>query len=224
MVCVRLVRRLDEEESAGTEDASYTQRLARLESARWKQVLDVQRPYRWNLRRLGLGRTLDVGCGLGRNLAGLAPGSVGIDTNASTVTMARSRGLRAFTPDEFAASPLARPATFDALLCSHVLEHLPAPLAEELVASYLPYVRPAGSVVFICPQELGYARDATHVQFVDFATLERLAAKAGLEMLRRYSFPLPRAFGRVFPHNEFVVVARTAAATGGIGGARPPNP
>jgi SAM-dependent methyltransferase len=218
---VRLARRLDAEALAGTQGASYTQRLARLESARWKQVLDVQRPYRWNLRRLDLGRTLDVGCGLGRNLVGLAPGSVGIDHNAGTVTVARSRGLRALTPDEFAASPLARAGAFDSLLLSHVLEHLPAPAAQELVASYLPYVRPAGSVVLICPQELGYARDGTHVRYVDFDALEQLAVEAGLEVTRRYSFPLPRAFGRVFPHNEFVVVARTAVDAGEW---RPPSP
>ena len=34
----------------------------------WKRALDVQAPYRWNLRRLKPGFMLDVGCGLGRNL------------------------------------------------------------------------------------------------------------------------------------------------------------
>ena len=52
--------------------ASYADRLRRKEDARWKQVLDVQAPYRWNLRRQELGRTLDVGCGIGRNLVSLS--------------------------------------------------------------------------------------------------------------------------------------------------------
>src|SRR5674476_1246283 len=58
----------DEPPTAGPE---YARRLQTLSGARWKRVLDVQMPYRANLRRLHLGRTLDVGCGTGRNLAAL---------------------------------------------------------------------------------------------------------------------------------------------------------
>ena len=47
---------------------------ARLETLR--RMLPTQAPYRWNLRRLRLGRVLDVGCGVGRNLRNCAPGSV----------------------------------------------------------------------------------------------------------------------------------------------------
>ena len=201
-------RSTDTQHSTDTQGDDYTRRLAALESAGWKKALDVQRPYRWNLRRLGLGRTLDVGCGLGRNLGALGPGSAGIDHNPSSVDVARSRGLTAFTPEEFTASALAQAGGFDSLLFSHVIEHLDRPGAEGLVAAYLPYLRPAGTVAFVCPQELGYSRDATHVRFVDFDGLSELAAGFGLEVQRRYSFPFPRALGRVFPYNEFVVVAR----------------
>lgn len=198
-----------------TQGIAYTNRLAALESAGWKQALDVQRPYRWNLRRLDLGRTLDVGCGLGRNLSVLETGSAGIDHNSRTVEVARSRGLTAFTPEEFAASPSAQAGHFDSLLFSHVIEHMDTASAEALVAAYLPYLRPAGTVVFICPQERGYASDATHVRFVDFDGLLQLAAASGLGVERRYSFPFPRAFGGIFPYNEFVVVARAPAESAG---------
>ena len=50
----------------GTEGADYTERLQRIGGARWKRMLGSQAPYRWNIRRLNLGRTLDVGCGIGR--------------------------------------------------------------------------------------------------------------------------------------------------------------
>ncbi len=201
---------MSREHPTDTEGVAYTERLAVLESAGWKRVLDVQRPYRWNLRRLGLGRTLDVGCGLGRNLGVLEPGSVGVDHNPSSVEVARSRGLTAFTPEEFAASPQAQSGGFDALLLSHVVEHMDAPSAERLVAAYLSYLRPAGSVAFICPQERGYAHDATHVTFVDFEALSQLASSTGLEVQRQYSFPLPRFLGSMFTYNEFVMVARVA--------------
>jgi hypothetical protein len=73
-------------------------------------------------------------------------------------------------------------------------------------------VRPGGKVVLICPQERGYASDATHVRFTDFAGLTDLCRALDLSVTRQYSFPFPRPLGRVFTYNEFVVVARTAGA------------
>ena len=60
----------------------------------------------------------------------------------------------------------------------------------------------------ITPQERGYASDATHVTFMDYAEVGRLAGYLGLTVEREYSFPLPRAFGKLFTYNEFIVVAR----------------
>jgi hypothetical protein len=45
------------------------------------------------------------------------------------------------------------------------------------------------------------------VRFVGFAELEEEARAAGLNVRRAYSFPLPRAAGRLFRHNEFVLVS-----------------
>lgn len=70
----------------------------------WKPIIPVQAPYRWHLRRLKLGRTLDLGCGNGRNLGYLGSTSVGVDHNGELVSIARSRGLNAFTPEDFRAS------------------------------------------------------------------------------------------------------------------------
>jgi len=191
-----------------TEGADYTERLRSKGGARWKRMLNVQAPYRWNVRRLGLGRTLDVGCGIGRNLEHLDGHGVGVDHNAASVEYCRSRGLTALTTDEFSASEYARPDAFDSILAAHLVEHLSEELAREVMASYLPYLRAGGAVVFITPQERGYATDATHVKFMDFAEVARLAGDLGLTVERRYSFPLPRAFGKLFTYNEFVVVAR----------------
>jgi SAM-dependent methyltransferase len=195
-------------EASSTQGPAYTERLERLSGARWKRWLDVQAPYRWNLRRLRLGRTLEVGCGVGRCLAHLAGQAVGVDHNPASVAVARRRGLEAFTPEEFLASPHAKPGGFDALLLSHVVEHMEEAEALDLVRRYLPLLRPGGKVALITPQERGYASDATHMRFVDLAGLERFTAALGLEVVRRASFPLPRVFGKVFTHNEFVLVAR----------------
>lgn len=192
-----------------TENADYTQRLETLSGARWKQVLDVQRPYRWNLQRLGLGRVLDVGCGIGRNLAGL-PGAVGVDHNASSIETARAAGFTAWTTEEWPTCPDAVPGSFDSMLLAHVLEHMDADQADEVLRSYLPYLKPRAALVLICPQEKGYASDATHVRFVGPYLMAKHAVDLGFVPAKMYSFPFPRAAGKSFLYNEFVVVALRA--------------
>lgn len=195
-------------DGSATAGADYAQRLSSLAGVGWKERLDVQRPYRRMLQRLHLGRVLDVGCGIGRCLEHLEGNGVGVDHNATSVGIARARGLEAYTPEEFARSVHARPGAFDALLLSHVVEHVSAEVAAQLLHDHLGHVRRGGRVVLICPQEKGWATDPTHVRFVDTDELTRLAEDAGLTVERTRSFPLPRPFGRVFPYNEFVVVAR----------------
>ena len=193
----------------GTAGEDYTERLHRKGTARWKRALDVQRPYRWNLRRLEPGFTLDLGCGLGRNLAHLDGNGVGIDHNPTSIAACRAAGLEAYTPEEFTASDRATAGAFDSLLAAHLVEHLPWAEAVALVGDYLRFVRPGGKVILITPQARGYASDATHVTYVDAAALERMAGELGLSVERSFSFPFPwPVVGRAFTYNEFVLVAR----------------
>lgn len=189
-----------------TDQADYAARLERLESVWWKRLLDVQRPYRWNIRRLDLGRTLDVGCGIGRNLTHLGGNGVGVDHNATSIELCRARGLTAYTVDEFFASPDAAPGSFDSMLVAHVVEHMEEADAVDVVKSYLDCVKPGGKIVFITPQERGYASDATHVRFVGFEEQRHLADLLGLTVAKQFSFPLPRSFGKLFTYNEFDAV------------------
>src|SRR3954452_11662883 len=108
---------MPDQSPADTRGEAYTDRLNRLESVWWKRLLDVQRPYRWHLRRLRLGFALDVGCGLGRNLINLGgrAAGVGVDHNADSIAVARARGLDAYLPGELRASPYAVPGRFDAM-------------------------------------------------------------------------------------------------------------
>ena len=198
------MRRMSDADSKGE---AYAARLARLEGARWKRWLDVQQPYRWNLRRLGLGRTLEIGCGIGRNLEALGPAALGVDHNAHAVEIARKRGHRAWLPDAFRASPEAA-LPFDALLFAHVLEHMVRDEAAALVAQWLDRLRPGGKVLLIAPQEAGFRSDPSHVEFLDFDALRELLGRVGCETLRAWSFPFPRFAGRVFLHNEFMVLGR----------------
>jgi SAM-dependent methyltransferase len=191
-----------------TDRPDYTARLRQMEQARWKRILNVQAPYRWHIRRLRLGRTLDVGCGLGRNLVHLGGNGVGVDHNPTSVAVCRERGLEAYTSEEFFAGGHGKPGSFDSMLAAHVLEHMPADQARAVVEQYLPCVRPGGTAVFITPQERGFASDSTHVRWVGFAQAAELCAQLGLTVVRQYSFPFPRPVGKIFTYNEFVTVAR----------------
>ena len=189
-----------------TEGADYTDRLRLLSGARWKRLLRPADPYLWSLRALRLGPTLDVGCGIGRNLAVLPTGSLGVDHNADSVAHARGLGLHAVTVEEFQKRAM-RPGSFDTVLVAHVLEHLDAEAGLQLMRTYLPYLRPGGRVLLICPQEKGYASDPTHERWLAGNDLVGLCQELGLVPGRPRSFPLPRRAGKAFVYNEFRLVA-----------------
>jgi SAM-dependent methyltransferase len=192
-----------------TADDQYAERLNELQNKRWKKVLNVQLPWKLHMRRLSLGRVLDVGCGNGRNLKYVDEGSVGVDHNAALVASARRTGVLAHTVDEFLQDPdLARPESFDSMLLAHVIEHLQPDEARAVIGSYLPFLRSGGRLVWITPQERGYRSDYTHVVFADFGVLAELARDLGLEVEKTYSFPFPRFLGKLFIYNEFVMVLR----------------
>ena len=195
-------------ERSSTEDLEYAQRLERLQSRWWKRVFDVQAPYRRYLRRLGLGSTLDLGCGIGRTLRNLEGRGVGVDHNVDAVAVARRAGFVAYTPTEFKTSEYAQLGRFDSLLVAHVIEHMTKAEAVHLLHSYLEYVRPDGTVVLITPQERGFRSDTTHVEFMDFAALGEIARRLELEVTSTDSFPFPRMMGKAFIYNEFVTIAR----------------
>lgn len=200
---------------AATHGRDYAERLIRLQTAPWKRWLGAQTLHRWNLRRLHPGFTLDLGCGIGRNLLHLTGQSVGVDINEHCVRMARARGLTAFTPEEFwQTSEFNKPQRFDTILLAHVAEHMTEDQVVDLLRKYIPLLQPRGQLVLISPQEAGYRSDATHVEFMDFVRLTRISERLGFAVQRTSSFPFPRWAGRWFTYNEFVVVSRRSASDG----------
>lgn len=199
------------ESKQSTRSAQYTERLKKLQGVWWKQFLDVQAPYRWNLRRLDPGFILDIGCGIGRNLLHLNGQGIGVDHNEESVRFARKLGLNAFTPKEFENTDHFR-RQFDTLLLAHVAEHMMKQDVVQLLEKYIHLVKPGGKLIMITPQEAGYKTDPTHVEFMDFGKLRDINKQLGLTLLREFSFPFPRIAGRFFIYNEFVTVSHKVKA------------
>ncbi len=90
----------------GTTSAAYTTRLETRSVLAGSASSSERLP--WNCARLlGDRRTLDVGCGIGRNLAHLRE-SVGVDHNAASSAGLRGAEREAFTVTDF-PGPEAEP-------------------------------------------------------------------------------------------------------------------
>ena len=193
-----------------TNQPDYCQRLLGSDK-RWKQILNVQYPYRRALQKMHLRKTIDIGCGIGRMLAWLDKDSIGVDHNPTSIDICLSKELNAATSEKFGEMTRSKKIdskSFDNLLLAHVLEHLEAKEQIEIIESYLPFLKKNGGVLIITPQEAGYASDPTHVTFTDFERVREILNVLNLEVSSQKSFPFPRAFGKYFMYNEFHTYAR----------------
>ena len=191
-----------------TRDIAYTTHLAR--EVWWKRLLNVQLPYRLHLQRLGLGRVLDVGCGVGRNLAHLRRGGahVGVDHNPTSIALAKERGLCAYTLEEFDNLDSELLGRFDTILMSHLLEHLTLDEARQIIKRYRGYLQPKGRLVIITPQEAGFRSDPTHITMMTPIIVYNLGRELGFRVEAQYSFPFPEWAGSIFKYNEYVAIFR----------------
>lgn len=170
-------------------------------------------------------RILDVGCGDGTNLELL--GNLGHSVCGLTISLAeaescRGRGMSAVVADATANSLPFSTGSFDALIFSHVLEHVPFPAA--LLERARDLLTPQGAIYAALPnvlyyrQRLDFARgkfryadfgilDRTHLRFFDLASARQLFEDAGFRVVEERfdggapSFGLRRAlpsgWGRV---------------------------
>jgi 2-polyprenyl-3-methyl-5-hydroxy-6-metoxy-1,4-benzoquinol methylase len=173
----------------------------------------------------GARRVLDVGCGAGANAALLrarAPGSTieGITFSAAEAELARRQLDRCWLFDLEQSFPAElEAARFDALVCSHVLEHLREPSA--VLGRLARLLRPGGCALIAVPNVLCWQQrlaflagrfeyrahgvlDGTHLRFFTYDTADRylLAEAPELRLVAKHvtgSVPLWWLRRRVLP-------------------------
>jgi len=101
------------------------------------------------------GRLLEVGCGSGeslRLLQELGWDAEGVDFDPEAVANARAKGLRVRQGD--LAAQAFDSSSFDAVIASHVIEHVPDP--EALLVEALRVLRPGGTLVLYTPNAASF--------------------------------------------------------------------
>ncbi|HEX5501409.1 MAG TPA: class I SAM-dependent methyltransferase [Thermomicrobiales bacterium] len=135
-------------------------------------------------------RVLDLGCGLGYYLRQFSRESVGVEVSAPSLEACRRAGLNVLSADLNAPLPFAD-CSFDAIFCSHVLEHVDAPIM--LLRECRRLLRPGGCVVIGVPTEgsisraLGdhyYRAHPGHLYGFSLSNLSVLLEKAGFTVAR----------------------------------------
>lgn len=174
------------------------------------QLRDVRREHQRVMPYLsGARMVLDVGCGRGVCLqllreAGITP--VGVDLSPKAVEQCRALGFN----DVFHADALVflreHPDTYDGIVCSHVIEHLPFFEAKELIRLALAALRPRGRLVIVTPNmsDLRVAGeifwlDPTHVRPYPLPLLDAMMRAVGLQVIACHqpiSVPNKRAIPR----------------------------
>jgi SAM-dependent methyltransferase len=154
---------------------------------------------RWFRPHVGAGPLLDLGCAYGFLLARFDDGRPlhGCDVSAWAVEKARARLPRAEFHVTDASAALPYPdGTFEAVLCTDVLEHLPHQAQGPLVAEVARVLAPGGRFGLTTPnltlmRRLLYSRAdraETHVGMRRIRAWEALLAESGLAIVDRWTY------------------------------------
>lgn len=127
-------------------------------------------------------RTLDVGCSDGLYLQDMAAGSVGIEQVPALAARARERGLSVICGDLDAELRKVSSESFDAVLFSHVLEHVDSPIAT--LRQIQRVLRPGGVLVLGLPIERNIYRDLLRRDYFDGTHIYAFSVRNAFKLLR----------------------------------------
>lgn len=134
--------------------------------------------YREVLARIGPGRFLDVGCGLGEGSATFLAASrevVGLDYDAATASEAHRRRPALQTVCCDGAATALRGGAFDWVCSSHLIEHFvdPEPHVRELAR----VLHPGGAAFFITPNKPADFENPYHLSLFDPEELHEMLGR-----------------------------------------------
>ena len=133
---------------------------------------------------------LDAACGAGELLHYLRArgyaNAWGIDLSLEQLEHARKMGIQNVSQADLLAHLAASPSSYELIVASHVLEHLPKPEVLECLRRMASAVRPGGRIIVLTPNAgsplgLPYSLgDFTHEVYFTAMSLAQAAALAGL--------------------------------------------
>ena len=139
---------------------------------------------------------LDLGCAMGAYLRQFASGSVGADISRPNLDHCSRLGLHVVSADLNRELPFAS-ASFPAVLCSHVLEHVDSPI--HLLRECHRILRPEGLLVLGLPIETSlvnwlrghryFYHHPGHLYSFSLENIDILLRKTGHKILRIYFEP-----------------------------------
>jgi SAM-dependent methyltransferase len=160
------------------------------------QPVHELRSFRYVRPWLGQLPVLDLGCAAGTYLRHLPPGSVGIEVSRPNLEACRQLDLQAAPADLNHDLPV-KSSAFAAILCSHVLEHVDAPI--HLLRECCRILVPGGILVLGLPIEANlvnrlrghgyFHHHPGHLYSFSLENIRVLLAKTGLEVMRFYFEP-----------------------------------
>ena len=127
-------------------------------------------------------RLLDVGCGRGRFYPLIQAANLhwtGVDVNPQTLETGLGQGRDIRLASAF---PLPGEPLFDAMLFSHVIEHMDAGSLAGFLTHYLALLKPGGIVIFLTPLlHPGFYDDFDHVKPYNPNALRQMLCRSTLQ-------------------------------------------
>ncbi len=161
-----------------------------------EQPIDELRSFRYVLPWVKSLAVLDLGCACGTYLRHFAPGSVGLDVSRPNVERCRQSGLQVVPADLNQELPFAD-YSFPAVFCSHVLEHVDAPIV--LLRECCRVLQPNGLLVLGLPIESNFVNRVRrhryfhyhpgHLYSFSLENIDVLLRKTCFKVLRFYFEP-----------------------------------
>lgn len=149
------------------------------------------------------GRLLEIGCGRGVQLKALEQlgwNTEGLDIDEKTAAIARQQECKVFVGDVFSRS--YAPGTFDAVVMSHVIEHVTDPVA--LLRECHRILKPGGHFSLVTPNTLSWGHASyganwgpldppRHLHLFSPTALRSLCEQSGFRITQCVTTPRARA-------------------------------